>query len=74
MNKKKFHSVFMCMICKFRKVVTWQLDKVKQMFALLFEEVAGRSNVVYYHNMTKKIIQNKKWYSEKDDDIDDEAD
>ena len=39
---------------------------------IFFAEVEGRSNVVCFRNMAKYII-NDKWYSEKKEDIDDEA-
>ena len=39
---------------------------------IFFAEVDGRSNIVCFRNMAKYII-NDKWYSEKRQDIDDEA-
>lgn len=38
----------------------------------MFAEIEGRSNVVCFRNMASYII-NEKWYSEKKDDIQDEA-
>ena len=45
-------------------------DRYKEF--IFFAEIEGRSNVVCFRNMASYII-NEKWYSEKKDDIQDEA-